>query len=263
MMKTVAKGGMPQIPGMGPIPGAPLRRRRQAAGEEEGLAVGQSGQARRRERGHRRRDEAGHERRRLRIRAGRQERRHGVRGRARRVPEDPREVDLADVPRARKRWVRPALRVRYRGSMKRLGARSGRSLCLPLRGRMRGHAGRSADGPPRNPDAPPVAGPGAGGVSPALGLVNLWRVAGAEGEDADTWLRLDAQEFQLWRDCGMITGSWKAVRRPVPRGGVGHDGRLCDRLDARRAVAGAVPADTSQCRAATNWWMPPDRPSRP
>ena len=47
-------------------------------------------------------------------------------------------------------------------------------------------------------------------MSPALGLVNLWRVTGAEGEDAATWLRLDAQEFQLWRDCGMITGSWKA-----------------------------------------------------
>jgi heat shock protein HslJ len=41
-------------------------------------------------------------------------------------------------------------------------------------------------------------------------LVNLWRVTEAEGEAADTWLRLDAQEFQLWRDCGMITGSWKA-----------------------------------------------------
>ncbi|HEY9523474.1 MAG TPA: hypothetical protein VIR33_09545 [Thermopolyspora sp.] len=47
-------------------------------------------------------------------------------------------------------------------------------------------------------------------MSPALGLVNLWRVTGAEGEAADTWLRLDAQEFQLWRHCGMITGSWKA-----------------------------------------------------
>ena len=66
------------------------------------------------------------------------------------------------------------------------------------------------DDPPRNPDAPPIAGPGAGPESPALGLVNLWRVVGAEGEDADTWLRLDAQEFQLWRDCGMINGSWEA-----------------------------------------------------
>jgi heat shock protein HslJ len=43
-----------------------------------------------------------------------------------------------------------------------------------------------------------------------VGLVNLWRVAGAEGEAADTWLRLDARQFQLWRDCGMITGSWTA-----------------------------------------------------
>ncbi|MBG6053675.1 hypothetical protein IWX81_000065 [Salinibacterium sp. CAN_S4] len=46
--------------------------------------------------------------------------------------------------------------------------------------------------------------------SPAIELVDLWRVTGAEGESADTWLRLDAGEFQLWRDCGMIQGSWRA-----------------------------------------------------
>lgn len=39
-------------------------------------------------------------------------------------------------------------------------------------------------------------------------LVNLWRVSGVEEEDPDTWLRLDANEFQLWRDCGMISGAW-------------------------------------------------------
>jgi heat shock protein HslJ len=44
----------------------------------------------------------------------------------------------------------------------------------------------------------------------ASGLVNLWRVSGAAGEAGNTWLRLDATEFQLWRDCGVITGDWRA-----------------------------------------------------
>src|SRR5687767_13800723 len=44
-----------------------------------------------------------------------------------------------------------------------------------------------------------------------LGLVNLWRVSDAEGESDETWLRLDAHEFQLWRDCGMIQGTWSAT----------------------------------------------------
>ncbi|GAB3542566.1 hypothetical protein GCM10027403_35410 [Arthrobacter tecti] len=48
------------------------------------------------------------------------------------------------------------------------------------------------------------------GNSVPLDLVNLWRVSGAEGEDVDTWLRLEAKEFQLWRDCGMISGAWVA-----------------------------------------------------
>ena len=47
--------------------------------------------------------------------------------------------------------------------------------------------------------------------SAVLGLVNLWRVSGVTDEDADTWLRLDVPEFQLWRTCGMITGEWRAT----------------------------------------------------
>ena len=45
----------------------------------------------------------------------------------------------------------------------------------------------------------------------AIGLVNLWRVSGVAGEGADTWLRLDVPEFQLQRDCGMISGEWRAT----------------------------------------------------
>ncbi|MEX1079056.1 MAG: hypothetical protein WED09_08115 [Homoserinimonas sp.] len=63
------------------------------------------------------------------------------------------------------------------------------------------------DEPPASP--PMFAEPGVG-ESDALGLVNLWRVSDAEGEGDETWLRLDANEFQLWRDCGMIMGSWRA-----------------------------------------------------
>jgi hypothetical protein len=44
----------------------------------------------------------------------------------------------------------------------------------------------------------------------AIELVGMWRVTGAEGESAGTWLRLDAGELHLWRDCGPILGSWRA-----------------------------------------------------
>ena len=63
----------------------------------------------------------------------------------------------------------------------------------------------------RNSDVPPPAGAGTGSESAALGLVNLWRVSGVPDEEVDTWLRLDAGSFQLWRDCGMIDGSWGAT----------------------------------------------------
>lgn len=72
-----------------------------------------------------------------------------------------------------------------------------------------GCAGNMSDDDPAA--SPPVStGPG-GGESAAIGLVNLWRVTDAAGETAETWLRLDASEFQLWRDCGMIMGSWRAT----------------------------------------------------
>ena len=58
MMKTVARGGMPQIPGMGPIPGGGGYgggKRQGAKGKKKSLrlAFGQPGEARRRERGDR------------------------------------------------------------------------------------------------------------------------------------------------------------------------------------------------------------------
>ncbi len=88
-----------------------------------------------------------------------------------------------------------------------------------------GCAGQPGGGPSGpNPDAPPMIGTPADGESEAIGLVNLWRVSGAAGETDSTWLRLDAGEFQLWRDCGMITGSWRASDTlfiAAPFGGMG------------------------------------------
>ena len=46
MMKTVAKGGVPNVPGMGPIPGAGFAAAARRSSQEEGLALGQPGQAR-------------------------------------------------------------------------------------------------------------------------------------------------------------------------------------------------------------------------
>jgi hypothetical protein len=60
------------------------------------------------------------------------------------------------------------------------------------------------------PASPPMFAEPGEGESEAIGLVNLWRVSDAQGETESTWLRLDAHEFQLWRDCGMIMGSWRA-----------------------------------------------------
>lgn len=59
--------------------------------------------------------------------------------------------------------------------------------------------------------SPPPVGPGSTAQSTSIGLVNVWRVSGVADEQPDTWLRFDAHEFQLWRDCGMIMGSWRAT----------------------------------------------------
>lgn len=60
--------------------------------------------------------------------------------------------------------------------------------------------------------APPGAGPDAevGAGADPVGLIGLWRVHDAEGESDPTWLRLDAPGLDLWRDCGLVTGSWSA-----------------------------------------------------
>ncbi|HRN28770.1 MAG TPA: hypothetical protein PK890_03575, partial [Terrimesophilobacter sp.] len=62
------------------------------------------------------------------------------------------------------------------------------------------------------PSSPADPGSGAS-ESSAIELIGMWRVSDAEGESVDTWLRLDAYDFMLWRDCGVISGSWAASER--------------------------------------------------
>jgi hypothetical protein len=68
------------------------------------------------------------------------------------------------------------------------------------------------------PSPPPPASDGGGEAEVALtdlfgttALIGLWRVSDAEGETADTWLRLASDDATLWRPCGFIMGSWSAV----------------------------------------------------
>ena len=55
-------------------------------------------------------------------------------------------------------------------------------------------------------DGPSIPNPGG---SDPVDLINMWRVT-ADGETPDTWLRLDAFSYELWRPCGPISGSWAA-----------------------------------------------------
>lgn len=55
-------------------------------------------------------------------------------------------------------------------------------------------------------DSAPAADP--------VDLVGLWRVDAA-GEGADTWLRMDAGGFILWRGAGAMEGSWDAGGRDI------------------------------------------------
>jgi hypothetical protein len=41
-------------------------------------------------------------------------------------------------------------------------------------------------------------------------LVGLWRVTGEPGESGDSWMRFDTRSVTVWRDCGVVEGSWRA-----------------------------------------------------
>lgn len=53
-------------------------------------------------------------------------------------------------------------------------------------------------------------GPVAAAVGPSA-LVGLWHVSDAQGENDDTWLRLDARDLTVLRPCGGIFGGWRAA----------------------------------------------------
>ncbi len=51
-------------------------------------------------------------------------------------------------------------------------------------------------------------------VADPVELVGLWRVD-APREGADTWLRMDARDFQLWRGTSVLRGGWDAAEREL------------------------------------------------
>jgi len=69
--------------------------------------------------------------------------------------------------------------------------------------------------------------PTAEGDRTALGLVDLWRVSGVPDEEPDTWLRIEALQLQLWRECGMIDASWQGTDTLFVAGIIGGSGS-CD-----------------------------------
>ncbi|MFE6964970.1 hypothetical protein ACFVAJ_07655 [Agromyces sp. NPDC057679] len=74
-------------------------------------------------------------------------------------------------------------------------------------------AGCATAGAAQAPTTAATAPTSTAATSDPIGLIGMWRVSDAAGEGPDTWLRLDAPEFSLWRDCGMIGGGWLAGER--------------------------------------------------
>jgi hypothetical protein len=64
-------------------------------------------------------------------------------------------------------------------------------------------------GSPEPPQSVPPGGEQTGAAS-AVGLLEVWRVSGAEGEGEDTWLKFGANEFVLWQECAVMFGSFRA-----------------------------------------------------
>jgi hypothetical protein len=70
-----------------------------------------------------------------------------------------------------------------------------------------GTAGGPAEADPAGRTAPPSTP--AAAADPA-GLVGLWRVIGAAGEQDGAILRLADGQLSIWRDCGVLGGGWRA-----------------------------------------------------
>ncbi|MCD2440900.1 META domain-containing protein [Agromyces sp. SYSU K20354] len=76
--------------------------------------------------------------------------------------------------------------------------------------------------------APSATGAVTPGGSEPIELIGLWRVSGAAGESDQTWLRLEAGQFQLWRECGMLDGAWRAGERAFVASVHGGSGECID-----------------------------------
>lgn len=73
-----------------------------------------------------------------------------------------------------------------------------------------GVAGEPGDaGAPREPAGTPAA-PSPAAAGDPVGLVGLWTVREAAGEEPGAILRLAEREASLWRRCGAIFGAWNA-----------------------------------------------------
>ncbi len=60
---------------------------------------------------------------------------------------------------------------------------------------------------------PPLSaapGEGEGADVSAVGLLDVWRVSGAEGEGENTWIKFAPNEFVLWHECAVVFGSFRA-----------------------------------------------------
>jgi META domain len=73
-------------------------------------------------------------------------------------------------------------------------------------------AGLLLSGCAQSAPPPQSVPPGEGETSDvdAVGLLDVWRVSGAEGEAKDTWLKFGANEFVLWHECAVVFGSFRA-----------------------------------------------------
>jgi heat shock protein HslJ len=56
------------------------------------------------------------------------------------------------------------------------------------------------------------AAPGGGGGAEvnAVGLLDVWKVSGAQGETEHTWIKFAPGEFVLWHECSVVFGSFRA-----------------------------------------------------
>jgi hypothetical protein len=61
-----------------------------------------------------------------------------------------------------------------------------------------------------NPPLSVPPGDGEASEVSAVGLLDVWRVSGADGEGENTWLKFSANEFVLWHECAVVFGSFRA-----------------------------------------------------